>query len=454
MLKRLLATLLAAALALSLNVCALAEEAAGKDAEQESAVQTQYAEPPTVTGELAKLGPDEGNFLGGLTREQKLVDFDTTMQALRENYPYFETLKRMYGVNLEERYRYYRPLIADSVSDAEFYVLLDRFAREAQMVGHLGMISPFDYGWYVDIYKNIAVQGGSENERFQKLMNAYTNAKSAQAYEKLSALVMPIYDYLMATYYAAPNSDTGAAQQTYSNIETRILEPGKIAYIKVRSLDSLTYNEDKQTLFRFYNQVRSYPHVIFDFTENGGGSTQYFNDLILAPNIAEPLTASAYVLAKAGDINKAFFGLEDASPVSELPKLPRMNEDDLAALDVFYENQYYVEPLSKQKMLNGKLWLLVSENVFSSSEYAAMFSKATGFATLVGTTTGGDGIGVDPNPIVMPNSKLILRYSGFYGVTPDGSGSQECGTEPDIVSPDGEVALTTCLKAIAAYGTK
>ena len=112
------------------------------------------------------------------------------------------------------------------------------------------------------------------------------------------------------------------------------------------------------------------------------------------------------------------------------------------------DRQYTVEPLNNEKMLNGKLWILVSENVFSSSEYAAMFTKATGFATLVGTRTGGDGIGVDPIPVVMPNSGLIVRYSPVYGVSYDGSGSQEFGTEPDIISPDGEDALTTCLKII------
>ena len=174
----------------------------------------------------------------------------------------------------------------------------------------------------------------------------------------------------------------------------------------------------------------------------------YFDDLIAAPNIDSPLSTDVYMFMKAGEYNGNFIDLSNFLPISEAPSLPRMNPDDLAEFDLYVPITYQIEPLSKEKMLQGKLWMLVSENVFSSSEYAAMFTKATGFAALVGRTTGGDGIGIDPNPIVLPNSGFVVRYSPIYGVTPDGASSQEFGTEPDVVSPEGETPLETCLKAI------
>jgi len=174
----------------------------------------------------------------------------------------------------------------------------------------------------------------------------------------------------------------------------------------------------------------------------------YFDDLIVAPNIDKPLSADVYELAKAGSLNEEFIEVSTMDDISNLPELPKMNQDDLKELDAMLKNTYEVKPSNESKMLNGKIWILVSENVFSSSEYAAMFTKATGFATLVGTQTGGDGIGSDPIPVVMPNSGLIVRYSPIYGITSDGTGSQEFGTTPDIISPEGEDALTTCLKAI------
>jgi len=39
----------------------------------------------------------------------------------------------------------------------------------------------------------------------------------------------------------------------------------------------------------------------------------------------------------------------------------------------------------------------------------------------------------------------VVQYSPMYGVTADGAGSEECGTEPDVVSPEGESTLETCL---------
>ena len=166
------------------------------------------------------------------------------------------------------------------------------------------------------------------------------------------------------------------------------------------------------------------------------------------PNINEPLTCPVYALAKSGANNQAFLDMTDFQPVSQLPDLPRLNQDDRQELDVFQAQTYTVEPLSADKMLRGRLWLLVGPRVFSSSEYAAMFSKATGLATLVGETTSGDGIGEDPLPIILPHSGLIVRYSAIYGTTPDGAASQEYGTEPDIYAAGGESALDACLRAI------
>lgn len=57
--------------------------------------------------------------------------------------------------------------------------------------------------------------------------------------------------------------------------------------------------------------------------------------------------------------------------------------------------------------------------------------------------------GADPVYLILPNSGLVVQYSPMYGVTADGTGSEACGTVPDMVSPEGESALETCLKAIA-----
>ena len=133
-------------------------------------------------------------------------------------------------------------------------------------------------------------------------------------------------------------------------------------------------------------------------------------------------------------------------PVSKLPELPNLNRENVRDCTYFLQEDYTVHPVGNG--FAGKIWLLVSGDNYSSSEYAAMFSKASGFATLVGETTGGDGIGTDPVYLILPNSGLVVQYSPMYGVTADGTGSEEYGTTPDIVSSTGESALDTCLKWI------
>ena len=84
-----------------------------------------------------------------------------------------------------------------------------------------------------------------------------------------------------------------------------------------------------------------------------------------------------------------------------------------------------------------------------------MFTKATGFATFVGTESGGDGIGVDPIPVGPAEQrtycKMPVLYTEYFG---DGSGTPRIsGTEPDIISPDGEDAFNYMPKIIISIET-
>lgn len=405
---------------------------------------------PKVLSEFAKT--ENVNWFG-LTNKQMLEDFDYLYKSLKENYPYFGTLKRMYGVDLDEEYKNSRKSVENCKSEAEFYSIIENFTRKANMVGHLSAIAPFDYDWYVETYNSLDGIPQEYWGQMKKLADAYGNELSAKSYNRMGNIFWPVYDKVQAYYKAQENEKTEEDEgninsQVYQNVQTKIIEEGKTAYIAVNSFDMGCYMDDKKLLFDFYEQVKDYENVIFDFTMNGGGGMSYFDDLIVAPNIDKTLSADVYQLAKAGSLNEEFIEVSAMDDISSLPKLPKMNQDDLKELDAMLKDTYEVKPLNESKMLNGKIWILVSENVFSSSEYAAMFTKATGFATLVGTQTGGDGIGSDPIPVVMPNSGLIVRYSPIYGITSDGTGSQEFGTTPDIISPEGEDALTTCLKEI------
>ena len=80
----------------------------------------------------------------------------------------------------------------------------------------------------------------------------------------------------------------------------------------------------------------------------------------------------------------------------------------------------------------GKIFLLTDEYVYSSAESFAVFAKATKWATLVGTNTGGGGVEIDPVVCALPNSGLVFRFPGSMGINPDGTINEEKHTPPYI----------------------
>lgn len=78
-------------------------------------------------------------------------------------------------------------------------------------------------------------------------------------------------------------------------------------------------------------------------------------------------------------------------------------------------------------------WVIVDNRVYSSADSFAAFCKATGWATLVGQTTGGDGQGVTPVIIALPNTGLLVRFSALAAETPDGTLNAVTGITPDIL---------------------
>lgn len=156
-----------------------------------------------------------------------------------------------------------------------------------------------------------------------------------------------------------------------------------------------------------------------------------------------------------GNENKSFikeaFSKDNISilPISELPEFKALNALDKNEMTHFLPIEWTIVP-KKRVDFHGKIWLLVDEKVFSTSEGLASACKENGCAVLVGKRTGGDGVGIDPALLVLPNSKIVFRYSMMYGLNADGSCNAEAGTEPDIISKEGESPLDTCLNEISS----
>ena len=143
---------------------------------------------------------------------------------------------------------------------------------------------------------------------------------------------------------------------------------------------------------------------------------------------------------RGGEFEEGFFkemygaGFEKLTPISKVDKENFQNSPPELKKDFKYYDMFInrIEP-NNSVGFKGKIYLLVDKHVFSASEQFTSFAKSTGFATLVGEKTGGDGIGFEPVICSLPNSGYLFRFSQEMGLTSSGSCNFENKTDPDIV---------------------
>ncbi|KRQ87635.1 Peptidase family S41 [Caloramator mitchellensis] len=229
------------------------------------------------------------------------------------------------------------------------------------------------------------------------------------------------------------NWDTRYSANLEKVYETKIIEKDKLAYLKIWSFSYDYVDKDREGIYSFLKSIKDYPYLIIDIRGNGGGSEDYYRKNIVPPLIEKKISAQFYALFRNGDEMKPFLKTRGifTKPIEKLPKGLNYPEETMRLFSGFIDSTTEIRP-GKSVGFNGKIYLLVDDYVYSSAEAFAAFCKATGFATLVGTTTGGDGIGMDPGLLALPNSGLIIRFPIEMGLNPDGTSNEEYHTQPDI----------------------
>lgn len=400
---------------------------------------TGCAAPAAEPEEDSRWDPALKNALG-LTQEQRLEDYDYLVKTLKDSYLCLGLRDRENPDDPAEGvFREYRKMIEESDSDQAFYSAVYSTWYRLGNYGHFGIVEPEAYGEMLDWCRR---QDTTGREQWKAVTE-----ESEEHYKRLSA------------YLDALGDDGGGSWEggeTGENLHTLLLPEAGIAYLKVDSFLAdydPNYQKEAQAIRDFYDAAGGCTDLILDLTDNSGGSELYWQNLLAAPLTDVPLSCTNYALLASSENNRPYisnvFAPEDLHPIAELPDLPKLNRDGLEAATHFVESALRVEPAEERAAFHGRVWLLVGPSVYSASESFAVFCQATGFAALVGTRTGGDGIGaLDPILMRLPNSGILIQFTMMYGLNPDGSSSEEAGTVPDILSPAGEPALVTALRAI------
>lgn len=369
--------------------------------------------------------------LPSLTVEQRLEDFDYMWKIIEENYPFLEVNKRLNGEDWLAKKEEYRSKIAAVKTDDEFLRRM-RFVLSKLNNGHTNIISKEEYPWFLQSY----VRAGDGSEPW---VNVLQQPNVLARYNQKPLAEQQISNEI--------NNDTIISREgevigkTSGNVRKVIVEPDEIAYLGMQSFDGALMEMDNSEIHDFLLEVKDYKTLILDIRGNGGGNSSYWRVHIVPQLLNKPITYNTYLLYRGGAYSEAFMQareIDNLIPIANIKdeQLPSIPPEAITGFKSYTKNVDIVEPIDPIGF-KGKIYLLVDSSVYSSAEGFAAFAKGTGFATVVGARTGGDGLGIDPLVVALPNSGYVFRFSFEMGLNSDGSCNEEVKTVPAIeVDPD------------------
>lgn len=392
-----------------------------------------------------------------LTRDQRECDYEYLWRVLNECFPVRGVMHRL-GYDWDIIKKECQPAVLDASNDLEFCRALNQVFKRLDNFAHLMLFNGYMYRRYQQMYKEF-MEGSWEDmkqEAFTPWMEAVHHPQSERFYEVLDDSESAGREFF---WKDEPHEDMAMNRSTPKTGPTVscMMLPGNVAYIKVPTLDMLKIAEDRPILFDFYARQKNCKDLIIDIRGNGGGATDYWNKLLVAPTLNEPLIETFFMLFALGPLNEAFVkaGITespdfkgDVHPISGLPEFPNFHSEYLSQATHYIKGETAHEPNLEHHFDVERKWLLTDKKVYSSSEGFAVFCRTCNWATIVGERTGGDGIGITPFHAVLPESGLLMRYSAILGLNSDGGCNAEFHTTPDIeCNPDD--ALAVCLAQIA-----
>ena len=218
------------------------------------------------------------------------------------------------------------------------------------------------------------------------------------------------------------------------NVITKSLNGGKTAYLRIKTCDGRKFEKSKEIINNFFKEYSNADNIIIDMRGNSGGASSY-GDLLIPNLIDKKLVVPKYHCLKNTEFMKERFFLNAKDfrnfvtdvQISEIPK----NNYNLDGFRAFKEQRVF-EPVHNSIKFKGHIYVLTDELVASASEYFANISKKYNIAKIVGITTLGDGTGMNPMTIFLPNSKLGIQIPPALTISEDGTVNEEVKTQPDI----------------------
>lgn len=355
-----------------------------------------------------------------------LSDFEFAFDTLKTYYPFFDVNKKLNDIDFLSMHDEFKSWISECKNDDEFFDTMDEILSYANN-GHTNMVPIEEGNFFHTIY-------------FDSTFNPELK-RISETYEK--PLVKKRYK-IVSDYNLEDDAHEGSGEKETSNVVAKDYVDGRIAYIKVKEM-RIKRDKDIEVLNNYLDKIKNYDALIIDIQGNPGGDSTYWQDYLIPKITNKTLTQNVYSFMKNGKIFEDIFKLYGYEDVTEEAMadldFPEVTSEIAKKFDKYSFEAITVEPSEKSINFGGNVYLLVDRDVFSSAEALASFAKETGFATLVGEKTGGDGIGTDPYQVDLPKTGFVMRFPKELGITENGVIDELEKTTPDIkiISKEGEL---------------
>lgn len=388
-----------------------------------------------------------------------LEDLDYLLYTLENNFGSFDVAYWMHGVDIHAVIEEIRSSVVANpdTTTAEFFNQL-MFGLSPIRAGHFSVVHPITYHSIVNNRNNHAWFFFPESS-LARLFYPHV----VEFYEQHQPIVGTVATLTQTPYRML---------RAYSDI----IEEGRIAYLSIQGFlgdDYGTWMSTHKYIEAFYNKNRGFDHLIVDMRGYFGGSSTFFYDAIIRPNISHRHRVEGFAFFPYGTYISTHFegrttifgmSLDPLTGFQTPDRLLRTTAEMLAGFDLpniimsdmermeyakMFRLDLYPRPLYgfDDIAFDGKIWLLTSPNMASARMLSAWVARDTGIATHVGETTGGQ-YGGPRIFIALPNTGILFQMDLFY-ITDRYGWPVEAGIAPHHFNREGMDALETTLALIA-----
>ena len=276
-----------------------------------------------------------------------LEDYEQLWTDLRANYPFFSILEAQ-GIDVNAIYEQYLPYTENCTDTAQFMEVLDLMFAKLHCFAHLSLIRPDRYAL---MHSTL-----SRYENFEPWLKVLNDPVTTAAYAQLSQAGI-----------------TSTSAHT-AEVEFKYYPDIYTAYFRFPAMHP-DFSAHDGMIANKLSGFERIEHIIIDLTGNPGGSTAYWENVIVRP-FGGTWQSSYRVFYQASPINELYYSDRELLPLDSSPPAFALELGAEYMETASIGGDYGVPSVSSGA--EARRWVLIDKQGYSSTEHFAAFCKLTG----------------------------------------------------------------------------